>query len=53
MNTKGSSSFLNYYGVVDGYIGYISVASLGFTPNKLGLNLVIFILSVGGVSAAF
>jgi hypothetical protein len=52
VNTRGSSSFLNYYNTVDGYIKYISVAGLGFIPNKLDPNLVIFILSIGGVSAA-
>ena len=52
MNTGGSNSFLDYYSVVDRYIGYISVASLGFTPKKLGPDLIIFILSVGGMSAA-
>jgi hypothetical protein len=53
MNTRGSSSFSDYYGAVDRYIGYISVVNSGFIPNKLGLNLIIFILSIGGVSAAF
>ena len=53
MNTRGSSSFLNYYSAVNGYMGYISAASLGFVSNKLGPNSVVFILSIGGVSAAF
>jgi hypothetical protein len=52
VNTKGFNSFLNYYNAVNGYIKYISAASSGFVPNKLGPNLVIFISSVGGVSAA-
>jgi hypothetical protein len=53
VNTRGSSSFLNCYSAVDGYTGCISTAGLGFVPNKLGLNLVIFISFMGGVSAAF
>jgi hypothetical protein len=51
VNIRGSNSFLDYYNAVNGYIGYISAAGLGFVPNKLGLNLVVFVLSVGGVSA--
>jgi hypothetical protein len=43
---------LDYYSTVNGYTGCIFIASLGFVPDKLGLNLVIFILSVGGMSAA-
>jgi hypothetical protein len=31
----------------------MSVAGLGFIPDELGLDLVIFILSIGGVLAAF
>jgi hypothetical protein len=52
VNTKGSNSFLDYYSTVDGYIKYISVAGLGFIPDKLSLNSVIFVSSIGGVSAA-
>jgi hypothetical protein len=52
MNTGGFSNFLDHCDAVDGYIKYISVAGLGFAPNKPGLNLVIFVLSVGSVSAA-
>ena len=52
MNTGGSSSFLDYYSVVNRFAGWISVTSLGFTPVKLNLNLVIFILSIGGVLTA-
>ena len=43
---------MDYYNAVNGYTGCISVVSSGFTPNKLGLNSVIFILSIGGMSAA-
>jgi hypothetical protein len=53
VNTKGSSSFLDHYSAVDGYIKCISVTGLGFAPNELNPNLIIFILSMGGVSAAF
>jgi hypothetical protein len=53
MNTKGSNSFSNHYNAVVRYIGYIFIASSGFASNKPGLNSVIFILSIGGVSAAF
>jgi hypothetical protein len=52
VNTKGSNSFSNYYNAVNGYTEYISIVSLGFTLNELGLNLVVFVLSMGGVSAA-
>ena len=52
MNIGGSGSFLNHYSAVDGFIGWISVASLGFIPIKLGLDLIIFILSIGGILAA-
>jgi hypothetical protein len=52
VNTKGSNSFSDYYGAVDGYMEYISVAGLGFIPNELGPNLVVFVLSIGGMSAA-
>jgi hypothetical protein len=53
VNTKGSNSFLDCCNIVNGYTGCISVASLRFVPNKLSLNLVIFVLSVGGMLAAF
>jgi hypothetical protein len=53
VNTRGFNSFLNYYSAVDGYIKYISITGLGFVPNKPGLNLIIFVLSVGGMSVAF
>jgi hypothetical protein len=43
---------LDHCSAVVGYTGCISIASLGFAPNKLGLNSVIFISSVGSVSAA-
>jgi hypothetical protein len=52
VNTGGFNSFLNHCSAVNGYIKYISAAGLGFIPNKPGLNSVIFVLSVGGVSAA-
>jgi hypothetical protein len=52
VNIKGSNSFLDYCNAVDRYIGYISIANLGFTFNKLGLNSVIFILSMGGILIA-
>jgi hypothetical protein len=52
MNTRGSNSFLNYYSTVNRYMGCISTASLGFIPNKPGPNLVVFVLSVSGISAA-
>ena len=52
MNTRGSSSFLDYCSAVNGFIGWISVASLGFIPVKSGLDLIIFILSIGSVLAA-
>jgi hypothetical protein len=52
VNAGGFNSFLDCYSAVDRYIGYISVASLGFIPNELGLDLVIFILSVDGVLIA-
>ena len=53
MNIKGFSSFLDYYNIVDGFIKQISIASLRFIPIELGLDLVIFILSMGGVLVAF
>jgi hypothetical protein len=53
VNTKGFNSFLDYYSTVNRYTGYISVAGLGFAPNKPGPNLVIFISSVDGMSVAF
>ena len=34
-------------------MGWISIANLKFALVKLGLNLVIFILSIGSVLAAF
>ena len=52
MNTEESSSFLNHCGTVNRFIEWISVASLRFVPVELGPDLVIFILSVGGVLAA-
>ena len=53
MNTGGSDSFLDYYSAVNRFMGWISIISLGFIPVKLSLDLVIFILSIGGVLAAF
>jgi hypothetical protein len=53
VNTKGFNSFSNYYGVVDRYIGCISTAGLKFTPKELSPDLIIFVLSVGSVLAAF
>jgi hypothetical protein len=52
VNTRGFSSFLDYYNAVDGYMGYIFAAGLRFTPKEPGPNSVIFVLSMGGVSAA-
>jgi hypothetical protein len=52
VNTGGFNSFLDYYSAVNRYIRYISIASLGFAPNEPGLNLVIFVLFIGGISAA-
>ena len=52
MNTGGSGSFLNHCSAVDGFIGWISIASLGFVPVKLSLDSVIFILAIGGVLVA-
>jgi hypothetical protein len=52
VNTEGFNNFLNYYSTVDRYTEYISIASLGFIPNKLSLNSVIFILFIGGILAA-
>ena len=52
VNTGGSGSFLNYYSTVNGFTGWISITNLGFIPIKPGLDLVIFILSIGGVLAA-
>ena len=52
MNTGGSGSFLDRCGAVDGFTGWISVTGSGFAPVKPGPDLVIFILSVGGVLAA-
>jgi hypothetical protein len=53
VNTRGFGSFLDHCNAVNGYIGCISAAGSGFVPNKLGPNLVIFVLSMGGVLAAF
>ena len=53
MNTGGSGSFLNYYSTVDRFTKWISTVSLKFVPVKLGLDLVIFILSISGMLAAF
>jgi hypothetical protein len=52
VNTRGSSSFLNHYSAVNRYIGCISIADLGFTPDKPGLNSVVFVLSINGMSVA-
>ena len=52
MNTRGSSSFLNYCGAVNGFTGWISITSLGFIPIKLNLDSVIFILSIDGILIA-
>jgi hypothetical protein len=53
VNTRGSNSFLDCYSAVNRYTGYISIANLEFASNKPGLNLVIFVLSIGGVLTAF
>ena len=52
MNTRGFGSFLDHYSIVDGFTGWISIASLGFVPVELNLDLVIFILFIDGVLAA-
>ena len=53
MNTEGFSSFLNYYSTVNRFTGWIFIISLKFVSIKLGLDLVIFILSISGVLVAF
>ena len=45
------SSCLKYYSILVINIGKIVVASLGVILSKLGLNTVIFILSIDGVLA--
>ena len=53
MNTGGSSSSSDHCGAVDGFTGWISIASLRFIPVELSLNLIIFILSIDSILAAF
>ena len=51
MNIKGFSSYLKYYSILVISIKKIVIASLGVISSKLGLDMVIFILSVDGVLA--
>jgi len=52
VNIRGSSSCLDCYSIVDRFTGLISAAGLGFIPNKLSPDSVIFISFIGGVLAA-
>ena len=51
VNIKKSNSCLEYYSVLIISIRKIVITSLGVTPGKLGLDIVIFILSIDGVLA--
>ena len=56
VNTKGLSNYLDYlscYNVASKSTKWITVVGLEFIPNKLGLDIVIFILFIDDILIVF